>query len=156
MPTFYKSVVQCLNTDCPYGDSHSWADQVKLPNFLSPKLIFLEFTSGVPHPLLSKPTMGLPLNAILDMAYAAVEVLEDYILKLKLSSSKEPHLYTVCSLELPTLEPYTFVIISMVDKEWVLTASHDASACSQLLWKHIIPFCSSKVSTISLLKEYKM
>jgi len=110
----------------------------------------------VPHPLSSKPTMGLPSNAILDVAYAAVEVLGDYVLKLKLSSSKEPHLYTVCSLELPTLEPYTFVIISMVNKEWVLTASLDTSACSQLLRKHVIPFCSSKVSTIGLLKEYKM
>jgi hypothetical protein len=100
--------------------------------------------------------MGLPSNAILDMAYTAVEVLGDYVLKLELGSSKEPHLYTVCSLELPTLEPYTFVIVSMVDKEWVPTASCDASACSQLLRKRVIPFHSSKVSTIGLLKEYKM
>ena len=78
------------------------------------------------------------------------------ICKLELGSSQEPRLYTVCSLELPTLEPYAFVIVSTVDKEWVPSAPRDAGARSQLPRKRVVPFRSSKVGTIGLLVEHEM
>ena len=37
-------------------------------------------------------------------------------------------MYTVCSLKLPALEPYAFVVVSTVDKEWVPTVTRAAAA----------------------------
>lgn len=49
------------------------------------KLTFLEFTTGVLHPLSSKSTVALPSDIVLDVAYAAVEVLGDYVLTTVMS-----------------------------------------------------------------------
>ena len=49
------------------------------------KLTFLDFTTGVPHPLSSKSTVALPSDIVLDVAYAAVEVLGDYVLTTVMS-----------------------------------------------------------------------
>lgn len=76
------------------------------------------------------------------------------ICKLELAS-QEPRLQTVCFLELPTLEPYAFVVVSRVEKEWVPTSSHGALS-QQLPRKRIVPFRSSKVGTIGLLVEHEM
>jgi len=76
------------------------------------------------------------------------------ICKLELAS-QEPRLHTVCFLELPALEPYAFVVVSRVDKEWVPTSSHGARS-HQLPRKRVVPFRSSKVGTIGLLVEHEM
>jgi hypothetical protein len=78
------------------------------------------------------------------------------ICRLELAASQEPRLHTVCFLELPTLEPYAFVVVSRVEKEWVPTSSHGARSQQQLPRKRIVPFRSSKVRTIGLLIEHEM
>ena len=85
------------------------------------------------------------------------------ICKLELTS-QEPRLHTVCFLELPALEPYAFVVVSRVDKEWVPTSPHGARSQQQqqqqqpqpLPRKRVVPFRSSKVGTIGLLVEHEM
>lgn len=49
------------------------------------ELTFLEFTTGAPHPLSAKPNVQLPSNTILDVAYAAADVLGDYVLTTVMS-----------------------------------------------------------------------
>ena len=73
-------------------------------------------------------------------------------------SQEPPRLQTVCSLELPALEPYAFVIVSTVDKQWVPTASRSGSGSGRSLpaRKRAVPFRSSKVGTIGLLIEHEM
>jgi hypothetical protein len=87
------------------------------------------------------------------------------ICKLELPSSSHPQepprLQTVCSLELPALEPYAFVIVSTVDKQWVPTASRNGNGNggggrSLPARKRVIPFRSSKVGTIGLFIEHEM
>lgn len=75
------------------------------------------------------------------------------ICRLELASP-EPRLYTVCFLELPALEPYAFVVVSTVDKEWIPTTEHGAR--SQPTRKRVVPFRSSNVGTIGLLVEHEM
>lgn len=70
------------------------------------KLTFLEFTSGAPHPLSSKPTVGLPSNAVLDVAYAAVEVLGDYVLTTVMSGRD------VCCFYLVSWKSGTVTLVS--------------------------------------------
>jgi hypothetical protein len=79
------------------------------------------------------------------------------ICKLEFASQEPPRLHTVCFLELPALEPYAFVIVSRVDKEWVPTSSsHGARSQQQQQRKRVVPFRSSKVGTIGLLLEHEM
>ncbi len=82
------------------------------------------------------------------------------ICKLEFASQEPPRLHTVCFLELPVLEPYAFVVVSRVDKEWVPTSSsHGArpqQQQQQLPRKRVVPFRSSKVGTIGLLLEHEM
>jgi hypothetical protein len=80
------------------------------------------------------------------------------ICKLEFASQEPPRLYTVCFLELPALEPYAFVVVSRVDKEWVPTSSSygTLSQQQQLPRKRAVPFRSSKVGTIGLLLEHEM
>jgi hypothetical protein len=80
------------------------------------------------------------------------------ICKLEFASQEPPRLHTVCFLELPALEPYAFVIVSRVDKEWVPTSSWcgTRSQQQQLPRKRVVPFRSSKVGTIGLLLEHEM
>lgn len=186
------------------------------------KLTFLDFLTGAPHPLSSKPTVRLPSNTVVDVAYAEAEILGDYVLitvmsgrdvccfylvswksgvvtllrdielsnrwrplwvprlvgiddglimlanctknsleicKLEFASQEPPRLHTVCFLELPALEPYAFVIVSRVDKEWVPTSSWCGTRSQQqqqLPRKRVVPFRSSKVGTIGLLLEHEM
>ena len=80
------------------------------------------------------------------------------ICKLELTS-QEPRLHTICFLELPALEPYVFVVVSRVDKEWVPTSPHGARSQQQQQpppRKRVVPFRSSKVGTIGLLVEHEM
>lgn len=49
------------------------------------KLTFLDFTTGTPHPLSSKPTVRLPSNTVVDVAYAEAEVLGDYVITTVMS-----------------------------------------------------------------------
>ena len=58
---------------------------------------------------------------------------------------------TVCSLELPALELCAFV----VGKEWISTVSR-GDLQSQLTWKRVVPFRSSKVGTSGLLVEHEI
>lgn len=188
------------------------------------KLTFLDFSTGAPHPLSSKPTVRLPSNTVVDVAYAEAEILGDYILttvmsgrdvcclylvswksgvvtllrdielsnrwrplwvprlvgidgglimlanctknsleicKLELASQEPPRLRTVCFLELPALEPYAFVVVSRVDKEWVPTSlwygtRSQQQQQQQLPRKRVVPFRSSKVGTIGLLLDHEM
>ena len=46
-------------------------------------------------------------------------------------SQEPPRLHMVCFLELLALEPYAFVIVSRVDKEWVPTSSHGVRSQQQ-------------------------
>jgi len=182
-------------------------------------LTFLEFKTGTPHPLSSKPNVRLPSNTVLDVSYAAVEILGDHVLTTVMSgrdvcliylvswksgavallreielsnkrmplwvprlvdidddlimlanctmnsleicrlelASREPRLHTVCHLELPTLEPYAFSVVSIVDKEWVPTGERDARSQSQQhARKRAVPFRSSKVGTIGLFVQHEM
>ena len=75
------------------------------------------------------------------------------IFKLELASSQgPPRMYTVCSLELPALEPYVFVVVSTVDKEWVLTVTR-GGARFQLTRKRVVPFRPSEVGTSGLVEH---
>jgi hypothetical protein len=82
------------------------------------------------------------------------------ICKLEISPQEPPRLYTVCFLELPALEPYAFVVVSRVEKEWVPTSSWYGTLSQlqqqQLPRKRVVPFRSSKVGTIGLLLEHEM
>jgi hypothetical protein len=85
------------------------------------------------------------------------------ICKLEFASQEPPRLHTLCFLELPALEPYAFVVVSRVDKEWVPTSSwygtrshHHHQQQQQLPRKRVVPFRSSKVGTIGLLLEHEM
>jgi hypothetical protein len=49
------------------------------------KLTFLDFSTGAPHPLSSKPTVRLPSNTVVDVAYAEAEILGDYVLTTVMS-----------------------------------------------------------------------
>jgi hypothetical protein len=49
------------------------------------KLTSLDFTKGTPHPLSSKPTVQLPSNTVVDVAYAEAEILGDYVLTTVMS-----------------------------------------------------------------------
>jgi hypothetical protein len=86
------------------------------------------------------------------------------ICRLEFASQEPPRLHTVCFLELPALEPYAFVVVSRVDKEWVPTSSWYGTRSQQQLQqlqlqlprKRVVPFRSSKVGTIGLLLEHEM
>ena len=84
------------------------------------------------------------------------------ICKLEFASQEPPRLHVVCFLELPALEPYAFVVVSRVDKEWVPasswhgTRSQEQEQEQQLPRKRVVPFRSSKVGTIGLLLEHEM
>jgi len=64
-------------------------------------------------------------------------------------------MYTVCSLELPALEPYAFVVVSTVNKECVPTVPRGGARC-HLTRKHVIPFRDSKVGMSYLLSSTKL
>lgn len=49
------------------------------------KLTFLDFSTGAPHPLSIKPTVRLPSNTVVDVAYAEAEILGDYVLTTVMS-----------------------------------------------------------------------
>jgi hypothetical protein len=74
---------------------------------------------------------------------------------LEIRPQEPPRLQTVCSLELPALEPYAYVIVYTVDKHWVPTASRGGGR-SLPARKRVVPFRSSKVGTIGLLIEHEM
>jgi hypothetical protein len=81
------------------------------------------------------------------------------ICKLEFASQEPPRLHTVCFLELPALEPYAFVVVSRIDKEWVPTSSWYGTRSQQqqqLPRKRVVPFRSSKVGTLGLLLEHEM
>ena len=79
------------------------------------------------------------------------------ICKLEFAAQEPPRLLTVCVLELPALEPYAFVVVSRIDKEWVPTSSWEGTRSQQQLpRKRVVPFRSSKVGTIGLLLEHEM
>jgi hypothetical protein len=59
------------------------------------ELAFLEFTTGTPHPLSSKHNVRLPVNTILDVAYAAVDILGDYVVTTVMSGRDVCCLYLV-------------------------------------------------------------
>src|ERR1700747_3399531 len=77
------------------------------------------------------------------------------ICRLELGSL-EPRLHTVGYLELPTLEPYAFSVVSIVDKEWVPTGGCDVRSQPQYPRKRFVPFRSSKVATIGLFVQHEM
>lgn len=83
------------------------------------------------------------------------------ICKLEFASQEPPRLQTLCFLELPALEPYSYVVVSRVDKEWVPTSSWYGTQSEQQQQqqrprKRVVPFRSSKVGTIGLLLEHEM
>ena len=81
------------------------------------------------------------------------------ICKLEFASQEPPRLHTLCFLELPALEPYAFVVVSRVDKEWVPTSSWYGTRSQQqqqLPRKRVVPFRSSKVGTLGFLLEHEM
>lgn len=79
------------------------------------------------------------------------------ICKLEFAPQEPPRLHTVCFLELPALEPYAFVVVSRVEKEWLPTSSwYGTRSQQQLPRKRVVPFRSSKVGTIGLLLEHEM
>ena len=81
------------------------------------------------------------------------------ICKLEFAPQEPPRLHTVCFLELPALEPYAFVVVSRVEKEWVPTSSWyetQSQQHQQLPRKRVVPFRSSKVATIGLLLDHEM
>lgn len=94
-------------------------------------------------------------GSLIMLANCTKNSLEICKLELASSSQEPPRMYTVCSLELPALEPYAFVVVSTVDKEWVPTATRGGARC-QLTRKRVVPFRSSKVGTIGLLVEHEM
>ena len=49
------------------------------------RLTFLDFSTGAPHPLSSKPTVRLPSNTVVDVAYVEAEILGDYVLTTVMS-----------------------------------------------------------------------
>ncbi|KAH9975683.1 hypothetical protein BGW80DRAFT_58965 [Lactifluus volemus] len=59
------------------------------------ELSFLEFTTGTPHPLSSRHNVRLPVNTILDVAYAAVDILGDYVVTTVMSGRDVCCLYLV-------------------------------------------------------------
>ena len=134
------------------------------PFFLFPQLREIELTNKR-TPLWAPRLVDIDGSLIM-LANCTRNSLE--ICKLELSSSSHPQepsrLRTVCSLELPALEPYAFVIISTADKEWVSTASRSSSssgcggggAQSLPARKRVVPFRSSKVGTIGLHVEHEM
>ncbi len=94
-------------------------------------------------------------GSLIMLANCTKNSLEICKLELASSSQEPPRMYTVCSLELPALEPYAFVVVSTVDKEWVPTGTRGGARC-QPTWKRVVPFRSSKVGTIGLLVEPEM
>jgi hypothetical protein len=81
------------------------------------------------------------------------------ICRLEFASQEPPRLQTVCFLELPALEPYAFVVVSRVEKEWVPTSPWYGTRSQQQQQpprKRVVPFRSSKVGTIGLLLEHEM
>jgi len=95
-------------------------------------------------------------GSLIMLANCTKNSLEICKLELASSSQEPPRMYTVCSLELPALEPYAFVVVSTVDKEWVPTVTRGDGARCQPTRKRVVPFRSSKVGTIGLLVEHEM
>lgn len=78
------------------------------------------------------------------------------ICRLEVVTPQDARLHTVCFLELPALEPYAFVVVSTVNKEWISTARQHGGARPQRARKRVVPFRSSRVGTIGLLVEHEM
>ncbi len=75
------------------------------------------------------------------------------ICKVEVAASRDPHLRTLCFLELPPLTLEASCVLSMAVKEWVPTSEQHAQSSSSR--KHHVPFYSSTVGTIGLLFDYR-
>ncbi|KAI9456901.1 hypothetical protein F5148DRAFT_1151249 [Russula earlei] len=80
---------------------HVLREDIRLPltRYVKPgslvNLTFLDFTTGVSHPLSSKHTVRLPSNTVLDVSYAAAEILGDYVLTTVMSGRDVCCIYLV-------------------------------------------------------------
>jgi hypothetical protein len=98
-----------------------------LYHFLPPQLREIELSNRW-TPLWVPRLVDIDGNLIM-LANCTKNSLEICKLELASTSSQEPpRMYTVCSLKLPALEPYAFVVVSTVDKEWVPTVTRAAAA----------------------------
>jgi hypothetical protein len=66
--------------------------------------------------------------------------------------STQPHMQSICLLELPPLKPDALIVCSMFSKEWI--ASSERHARSQFSQRRLLPFRSFRNDTMALLISY--
>jgi len=106
-----------------------------------------DFVPGTAH----QPLVVDPDDNLIALVYGTENRLE--ICKL-MFRSHGPCLETLCFLELPPLKPNIRCIISAAEKEWVATSRNQDFPSSSR--RHLVPFRSCKIRTLSLSLDYKL